>query len=241
LVCHFNCHFKWSSTVFAFQTSDLKKFAASQIIPLTLTAVLTVAIAWAMGMKYWPYMVMLFASTYAFIANATYFGQKIKSGKMRVAGASVAHIGFALILFGTLISQGYQDVISINTMGIEYGKDFDAKTNAENILLYKNQPVQMGQYWVTYKGEEIKNEIDSYFPVLYEKKQAIDDAPTESFTLRPHAQKNPKMGLVANPSHCPARRYCRRSPFDCYGLAQPIANRRSCAGLLYPEQPREFY
>ena len=209
-VQHYNRYAIWFAILIAilsgavqflrFKTSDLKKFAASQIIPLTLTAVLTVAIAWAMGMKYWPYMVMLFASTYAFIANATYFGQKIKSGKMRVAGASVAHIGFALILFGTLISQGYQDVISINTMGIEYGKDFDAKTNAENILLYKNQPVQMGQYWVTYKGEEIKNEIDSYFPVLYEKKQAIDDAPTESFTLRPHAQKNPKMGLVANPS-----------------------------------------
>jgi cytochrome c-type biogenesis protein CcmF len=70
----------------------------------------------------------------------------------------VAHIGFGLIMIGALISAGTSKVISENTTGSEqFTEEFvKAKNNPrENIILYKNQPVVMGKYTVTYFGDSI--------------------------------------------------------------------------------------
>jgi len=98
-----------------------------------------------------------------------------------------------------LISNYNQQVISINTMGMDYGDSFDAKSKMENVYLPKNVPVQMNDYWITYTHDSIAPP-DTYFAIEYEKKVNLDDEPTEKFTLWPNAQVNPKMGLISNPS-----------------------------------------
>ncbi|MFD2147200.1 hypothetical protein [Mucilaginibacter antarcticus] len=71
-------------------------------------------------------------------------------------GSAVAHIGFAVMLIGAVISAGTSKVISVNDSDEHYDKDF-AKVNnpRENIFLYKNTPIKMGDYTVTYVGDSI--------------------------------------------------------------------------------------
>jgi len=145
-----------------------------------------------------PYFLLLFASLYAIVVNAAYIFQVLK-GKIRVAGSAVAHIGFGLMLLGVLISASKKEVISLNKVGLDYGKDFSLQDKMENIFLARNQATQMGDYWVTYEDNRT-DRFDTYYQIQYEKKKTASDAATESFLLEPYAQINPKMGLVSNPS-----------------------------------------
>ncbi len=171
----------------------LQKLAISTIIALLLTAV----IAWQLKMSWWVYNLFLFTGLYVVIANLGYLITVLK-GKVKVAGGSVAHIGFGLMLVGILISSAKKEVISLNTLGIDYGEEFEEKDKRENILLYKSKPVQMNDYWVTYVGDTIQGPNTLHI-VRYEKKKKETDSPAEVFTLYPNSQVNPKMGLIANP------------------------------------------
>ena len=59
----------------------------------------------------------IFAAVYSVIANASYISLVLK-GKVKAAGASVAHIGFGLVLLGILISSSKKSVLSYNTTGM---------------------------------------------------------------------------------------------------------------------------
>jgi cytochrome c-type biogenesis protein CcmF len=68
-----------------------------------------------------------------------------------------------------LYSSGYSKVISLNYSGYlisndeSFKKDND-KENKENLLLFYNQPVKMGEYQVTYKGQRIEaRRMPGYF------------------------------------------------------------------------------
>jgi len=140
----------------------------------------------------------LFASIFAIVGNAAYIIQ-VLNGKIRVAGSAVAHIGFGLMLLGVLISSGKKEVISMNTLGIDYGEQFDLQAKMENVFLQRDRPIQMGSYWLTYFNK-FTDRQDTYFEIKYEKKDKVTDTPSESFVLNPYAQINPQMGLISNPS-----------------------------------------
>jgi cytochrome c-type biogenesis protein CcmF len=139
---------------------------------------------------------MLFACVFTVISNAQYIFSGLK-GKLKFAGGSVTHIGFGLLLLGALISQHNQKVISINKSGIDFGESFDEKNKMENILLRRDQPVQMGDYDVTYIGDSVAPP-NNYYKVAYKKFDKQGNV-KESFILYPNAQINPNMGLISNP------------------------------------------
>jgi cytochrome c-type biogenesis protein CcmF len=119
-------------------------------------------------------------------------------GKVKLAGSAIAHIGFGLILVGAVIAAGTSSVVSQNNSGIGYGDEFAKTSNPkENIMLYKNQPIQMGGYTVTYFGDSIVAP-NHYFKVDYKKINAAGKV-TEEFVLKPNSQANNKMGLVSSP------------------------------------------
>lgn len=155
-----------------------------------------------------PLIFLLFASVYAIIGNIAYILQVLK-GKIAVAGSAVAHLGFGLMLLGVLISSGKKEVISLNTIGLDFGDEFSMQDKMENIFLAKNRPVQMGSYWVTYEDTRTDRD-DTYYKIRYEKKEKQTDTPSEDFTLEPYAQVNPKMGLVTNPS---SKKYLSKDVF----------------------------
>ena len=104
---------------------------------------------------------------------------------MRVSGGSVSHVGFGILLLGILISNASQQVISKNTMGINYGDSFDQEFKRDNILLYKDSPVVMGQYLVTYAGDSTDNR-KTFYKVRYENWMTRPSEVSSSFILYPY-------------------------------------------------------
>lgn len=101
--------------------------------------------------------IAIFAAVYGVVANASYIFITLK-GKLKNAGASVAHVGFALALVGILISGSKKTTLSQNTTGIaifEKTKDEDPR---ENITLFQGVKTDMGKYDVTYVKDSFETE-----------------------------------------------------------------------------------
>ena len=156
----------------------------------------------------------IFAAVYAVVANASYIFLGLK-GKLKAAGASVAHVGFGLVLVGILISSAKKTVLSWNTTGVTPLRQEDAKERgnpagnpAENITLFKGVATDMGRYMVTYVKDTL-NERDRkrYYEINFKAKEG-DDA----FNLYPDVIKNNKgmEGFAANPA---AKHYWHKDIF----------------------------
>ncbi|MEZ4979790.1 MAG: cytochrome c biogenesis protein CcsA [Chitinophagales bacterium] len=142
------------------------------------------------------YWLLLCTSIFAVYSNIMYI-LLLAKGRIWQWTGSISHIGFGLFLLGILISQGKQEVISINKMGISYGEGFEGEENQTNIFLIQGDTAQMGDYEVSYKGR-IADGKKELFEVAYFKKTQEGNY-QESFSLFPDAQVNEGMGLVSNP------------------------------------------
>ena len=141
--------------------------------------------------------VAIFASVYATVANAGYILLVLR-GRIKAAGASVAHVGFGLILVGILISSSKKTVLSWNTTGISVFQKDKKEDPAENITLFKGVATDMGKYMVTY-GRDTFNEKERkrFFEIKFASKTS-----DEQFFLYPDLIKNNKgaEGFAANPA-----------------------------------------
>ncbi|MBN9295958.1 MAG: cytochrome c biogenesis protein CcsA [Filimonas sp.] len=128
--------------------------------------------------------VAVFAAVYAVVANIGYIWIGLK-GKIKAAGASVAHIGFGLILVGILISSSKKTVLSWNTTGFAVQLGNDKENPAENITLFKNIRTDMGKYHVTYVTDSVnKHDRKKYFELKFENKRS-----GETFFLYPDVMR----------------------------------------------------
>jgi cytochrome c-type biogenesis protein CcmF len=138
----------------------------------------------------------LIAATYSVFANGSYIFTGFR-GNMKRAGGSIAHVGFALMLIGILISSSKKETMSFNTTGIflDFGKDSKEKPG-ENLTLIKGIPTKMGAYTVTYDRDSAHPKK----PLWYYHLKFEQDG-KESFSLSPNAFVNYKgnEGLMANP------------------------------------------
>jgi cytochrome c-type biogenesis protein CcmF len=142
------------------------------------------------------YALLFISALFAVFCNLAYW-MRILKGKIRHAGASIAHIGFALILLGALISTSKKQTISQNTSQknvASLGENFSAK---KSLVLTKGDTLPMGNYLVTYTGKERKG-IDVFFHMDYFKKDK-DGKLVKAFDLSPMVQDNPRMGQASNP------------------------------------------
>jgi len=155
----------------------------------------------------------IFAAVYSVVANTSYIWLGLK-GKIKAAGASVAHIGFGLMLIGILISSSKKTVLSWNTTGITpLRADPKEKGNAagdpaENITLFKALPTDMGRYMVTYASDTINaKDRKRYFEIDFKAKNG-----GEGFKLYPDVIKQNKggEGFSANPA---AKHYWHKDIF----------------------------
>ena len=143
------------------------------------------------------YFMFLVAGFYAVLGNLAYFFFVVK-GNWKLLGGTITHFGFGLFLIGVLISQDKKEVISINRQGVNFGKDFKPDEKLENILLLRDSTLIMGNYEVTYTGNE-EHKPNHFYLVNYVRRDSATHEIVEQFTLKPNAQINPKMGLIANP------------------------------------------
>lgn len=169
-----------------------KKITLSVVIAILITGIS----AFFLG-KYPPhYYALLFASVFAAVANLDHLVRSLK-GRLSNAGASVAHVGIALILCGALISNSRKEIISRNMKNIDLGKDM---SNKENIMIeQKVDTLPMGPYYVSYTGNEQKG-VNVYYTISYFTLDRQSGQKKKEFDLTPLVQLNERMGNVAEPA-----------------------------------------
>jgi cytochrome c-type biogenesis protein CcmF len=192
--------------------SYLKKLG----ITAAIAVVMSLAIGFGQKIDAWQYDIMLFSACYAIVANV-YYAFWVMKGKVKKLGPSIAHWGFGMVLLGILLSSYNKQTISYNTLGMvmDFGKTAseNARESRENVLLFRNRSVAMGDYFATYRGDSSSpNDPRTFYRVDYERRDSLTHKVTESFTLYPDAFINPKgqQGLVANPA---SKHYVTRDIF----------------------------
>jgi cytochrome c-type biogenesis protein CcmF len=136
---------------------------------------------------------------------------------LKAAGASVAHLGFGLMLVGILISSSKKEILSVNTFNpLNFGPE-KPREGVENLTLFRGVKTDMGTYWATYVKDSVStNGRMTWFRVDMEKKDGKD-----KFTLYPDLIKNTKgqEGMSNNPD---SRHYWNRDIFSYVNHASSV-------------------
>ncbi len=188
----------------------LKKIAVPTVIAAIITALLAVFYpltyykmgAGFLGAAY----VALFATIYSVIANGMYIWSGL-NGKLKAAGGSIAHLGFALMIAGILISSSNKKIISSSSAnGINLpisGKDPLTKQTdnpLENLTLIRQVPATMGPYEVTYLRDSFGNEKGRrFYELLFQRKDTATKKVVEQFTLWPDVYIMKDNNMSSNP------------------------------------------
>jgi len=188
----------------------LKKIVVPTLVAAIITALLAVFYPLAyykggagfLGAVY----VALFAAIYSIIANAAYIWSGL-NGKLKAAGGSIAHLGFALMIAGILISSSNKQVISSSSAnGINLqisGKDpmtKQADNPLDNLTLIRQVPAKMGPYEVTYLRDSFGNEKGRrFYELLFQRKDAATKKVLEQFTLWPDVYIMKDNNMSSNP------------------------------------------
>jgi cytochrome c-type biogenesis protein CcmF len=166
----------------------------------------------------------IFASVYTIFANASYIWVGLK-GNLKTAGASVAHVGFGMMLLGILIASAKKEVLSRNNgILLNFGKDSKEKP-MENATLIKGLKTDMGSYWATYEHNDSLTNFGNinYFKINFESKKDGD-----KFTLYPNLIRNTKgqEGFSNNPD---AKHYLTKDIFTYISYASTIDREKDTA------------
>lgn len=131
-------------------TEVLKRLALTFVGALSITLLLYFTTSFSDESL--PVLLLLFSTLFAVLANAHY-GIKVMQGGIKTMGASVAHVGFAMLILGALVSTSRSFFISENQVGnvAELGKEFN---NLEDMMLVQGDTLAMGDYFVVYKKKE---------------------------------------------------------------------------------------
>ncbi|MGF7230977.1 cytochrome c biogenesis protein CcsA [Arachidicoccus sp.] len=191
-------YFKYKDTTKAYLKSKL-------LLPTIISLLVTIAFCSVVKIDYLEHgvgflvaiYIALFSAFYAVIANISYIFL-VLGGKIKTVGASVAHIGFGLVLLGVLLSSSKKHILSKNTTGIPLFEKTKTEDPAENITLFRGLPIDMGKYMVTFVGDSMNTRAKQrVFTIHFQDKKT-----KEEFTLHPYWLKNNRQaeGFGATPN-----------------------------------------
>jgi cytochrome c-type biogenesis protein CcmF len=137
-----------------YKKTDKKKFFRELRWSLIGALVLTILATWWLEYRLVEgnLVALLFATCFAVLSNAFYIPMVLK-GKLSKAGPSIAHVGFALVLLGALISTSREKIVTRNQTGPVLNflnKDFN---DSKDMLLYLGDTLPVGEHFVTFKGK----------------------------------------------------------------------------------------
>ncbi len=211
-----------------------------KLLPVTIIAlIISVCVSVFGNIQYTEYgtgyqaaiHMALFAGIYSVLANAAYIFNSLK-GKIKMAGASIAHAGFGILLVGILISSSKKEVLSHNTTGINLPFDPKTKENPlENLTLIKNVKTDMGKYYATYLSNDSVNATGN---IIYFRVNFTDKRTGESFDLWPNLIKNTK-GAENFSNNPDKQHYLDRDIFTYISYANILDKQRDTSGFkTYP-------
>ncbi|GAB5558217.1 MAG: cytochrome c biogenesis protein CcsA [Schleiferiaceae bacterium] len=170
-----------------------KKVFMKVMRSVTISLVLTIITVWGLGFMDEKggllHAILLFTGYFTVFGNLDYW-LTIFKGKWRLLGPNLAHIGFGFIIVGALISNFKKQTISKSDVFIH--KEFPAN---ENLLIELNDTVKMGNYQVTWVGEERVGNHNLYQLDFFNR-----ESKEPEFTLHPSILLNEQMGNNAEPS-----------------------------------------
>jgi cytochrome c-type biogenesis protein CcmF len=180
---------------FKYKTSDGKEVLKKLLFSFVASLIIALAFHLYFSFDRVQHVLLLFATVFAVFANADYWLRTLK-GKVNFSGASIAHMGLALLLLGALLSNAKSYFISRNILNIDLGKDFP---NNENIMIREGDTLRMGDYYVTYKGK-YKEGVNVFFDIDYLTHNQLNNTYKKEFTLKPIIQLNERMGNASEPA-----------------------------------------
>ncbi|MFD0794467.1 cytochrome c biogenesis protein CcsA [Mucilaginibacter litoreus] len=180
-----------------YKQTQIIRFFITTLVYLVVAALITAVVVYATGLYKlnFVFSLVMLCSLYSIFANGKVLADAIK-GKYKLAGSAVSHIGFGLLLVGALIAAGTKKVVSENNTGERYSEEFAKEENPkENILLYKNEPIKMGEYMVTFVGDTVEG-AQHLFNIDYQRVK--NGKVTETFRLRPNVIQS-QGGMSSSP------------------------------------------
>jgi cytochrome c-type biogenesis protein CcmF len=160
LLVAYTQYLRWKHT-------DLKHFLRQLALALAISVVITV-LASALLRYTLPeanLIALLFSTVFAAVANGAYIFRVLK-GRLKHAGASVAHVGFALVLLGALVSTSRKTEVSRNAQGMDLRFLAEGFSNNTEILLYRGDTVRMGEFYVHYRERAVED-LNMYYRMDY--------------------------------------------------------------------------
>ncbi|MEY2905166.1 MAG: hypothetical protein RJA52_1182, partial [Bacteroidota bacterium] len=155
---------------------------------------------------FWQYTLLLFAGIFALTTNLFYWGWALKF-RIKTAGSVVSHSGFGLMIIGIIASGLNQQIITSNSFLMEGLIEGDEKALRNNVLLFKDTPIRIKDFEVTYTHDTLDTYTRTYF-IDFKKING-----EEEFTLSPNILYEKDFSKIAayNPS---TRRYLDRDIFS---------------------------
>jgi cytochrome c-type biogenesis protein CcmF len=188
----------------------VRRFGVHLGAAIVITALLSFLTSQWIDIYSWQYWLLLFAGLFTVVANLDYLITFIQ-GNLKLAGSAFSHIGFGVMIVGILASGLNKRYISSNPFvmdGLIQGASEQSQRN--NILLFKGEPMAMGEYEVTY----VKDTLDGYtrtYTVNYKRRNAAGEI-VEEFNLHPNVLYEKTFTKIAasNPS---TKRYLHKDIF----------------------------
>jgi len=148
-------------------STDMRRFWRELALSLVGAAILTALCVWWLRYRANEATVvaLVFATAFAALANMVYLFRTLK-GRLKNAGPSIAHAGFALVLLGATISTSKQESISRNVRGPLLSTLSDGFNDQKEMLLYKGDTVPIGDRFVTYIGSR-QDGVNLHFDTDY--------------------------------------------------------------------------
>ena len=116
-------------------------------------------------------LLLIFMSFFALYGNGIVL-LRIARGNLKLAGGALSHVGFALLVLGTVSSSGFSTPL-VRSGGVLIGE------NRDNFVLTRSETRSVGNYQVTYRGKDF-NELGRPEYVL----DFVDQRGRE-FTMKP--------------------------------------------------------
>jgi len=216
--------------------NNTKKWIKQITLALILSLVITLLLVYVWGFvdsTYPSNYVLLFTSLFAAIANADYVFRVLK-GKIRKGGAAVAHVGFGLLIFGAVLSQSQQEVISLtrNTDITALGKNI---SNQQDQLMYLGDTLTMGDYMTTFSSFDSDGR-NAYYHIDYFKQK--ENSYKESDVVYRLVENMPVF-FIAKQDHSTSSTFIEDMENKWYRLPVPTKEQLDVATQWRPYNPGE--
>ena len=174
-------------------TNQKKSFVIKTLTYAAIAGVLTFVTSLFIDFYHWKYVLLTACAFFTIIANSHYLVSSI-GRNLKMAGSVVSHLGFAIMIIGTIASGLNEYTITNMPFAMrELVKEDNLKTV---VNLIKNEKLFTKGYWLTYEGDTIIDKTRT-FDIKFERENPTTKVIEETFHVYPNVLFSNDMTKVA--------------------------------------------